>query len=78
MAVLLDDNLDELEELRGDLPNLVNKLVDQITSLKEEINSKETEQTESFKKRDSNEDEVEKHKENQKKFKSLQNQEYAG
>lgn len=66
----IDDNLDELEELRGDLPNIVKSLVDRINSLKEEISSKEIEQKDSLKKRELNEEEIEKHKENQKKFKA--------
>ncbi len=67
---LIDDQLDELEELRGDLPNAVRGLEDQINSLKEDISSKEKEQKDSLKKRQENEEEVEKQKENQKKFKA--------
>jgi predicted nucleic acid-binding Zn-ribbon protein len=66
----IDDQLDELEELRGDLPNSVRELEERINSLKEDIKSKEKSQKESLKKRDSNEDEIERLKENQKKFKS--------
>jgi predicted nucleic acid-binding Zn-ribbon protein len=66
----IDDQLDELEELRGDLPNAVRELEDQINSLKEDTSSKEKEQKDSLKKREKNEDEIEKQKENQKKFKA--------
>ena len=66
----IDDQLDELEELRGDLPNSVRELEEKINLFKEDIKSKEKEQKESLKKRDSNEDEIERLKENQKKFKS--------
>lgn len=66
----IDDQLDELEELRGDLPNSVRELEERINSFKDDIKSKEKEQKESLKKRDSNENEIERLKENQKKFKS--------
>ena len=66
----IDDQLDELEELRGDLPNAVRELEDQINSLKEDTSSKEKEQKDSLKKREENEGEIEKQKENQKKFKA--------
>lgn len=66
----IDDQLDELEELRGDLPNAVRELEDQINSLKEDTSSKEKEQKDSLKKREKNEEEIEKQKENQKKFKA--------
>jgi predicted nucleic acid-binding Zn-ribbon protein len=66
----IDDQLDELEELRGDLPNAVRELEDQINSLKEDTSSKEKEQKDSLKKREKNEGEIEKQKENQKKFKA--------
>lgn len=67
---LIDDQLDELEELRGDLPNAVRELEDQINSFKDDISSKEKEQKDSLKKREENEHEIEKQKENQKKFKA--------
>ena len=67
---LIDDQLDELEELRGDLPNAVRELEDQINRSKEDISSKEKEQKDSLKKREENEGEVEKQLENQKKFKA--------
>ena len=66
----INDQLDELEELRGDLPNAVRELEDQINSLKEDTSSKEKEQKDSLKKREKNEGEIEKQKENQKKFKA--------
>lgn len=67
---MIDDQLDELEELRGDLPNTVRELEERINALNEDIKLKEKEKNESLKKRDSNEDEIERLKENQKKFKS--------
>jgi predicted nucleic acid-binding Zn-ribbon protein len=66
----IDDQLDELEELRGDLPNAVRELEDLINSFKEDISNKEKEKKNSLKKREENEEEVEKQKENQKKFKA--------
>lgn len=67
---VLDDQLDELEELRGDLPNAVDALQTQITGLKEEIDIKEKEKKESLLKREENDETVEKLKVNQKKFKA--------
>ena len=66
----LDDQLDVLEELRGDLPNAVEELKGKITALKSDITNKEKEQKESLEKREDNEEEIEKLKENQKKFKA--------
>ena len=66
----IDDQLDELEELRGDLPNAVQALEERINAIKEEIVNKETEQKDSLKKRKENDNEIEKLKENQKKFKA--------
>ncbi len=66
----IDNQLDELEELRGDLPNMVRELEEKINSLIIDIESKEKEQKDSLTKRDENEDEIEKLKENQKKFKA--------
>lgn len=66
----IDDQLDELEEMRGDLPNAVQALEEKINAIKEDIVSKETEQKDSLKKRKENENEIEKLKENQKKFKA--------
>lgn len=67
---ILDDQLDELEELRGDLPNAVDALQTQITGLKEEIDVKEKEKKDSLLKREENDETVEKLKVNQKKFKA--------
>ncbi len=66
----IDEQLDELEALRGDLPNAVRELEAKINSLKEDIESKEKEQKESLKKREENEEEIEKLKESQKRFKA--------
>ena len=67
---LVDDQLDKLEELRGDLPNMVSSLENSINTLKTEISEKEVAQKESVEKRAQNEEEVEKLKESQKKFKA--------
>ena len=67
---LIDDQLDELEELRGDLPNTVKALEEKIDRVKEDISNMEKEQKESLKKRNKNELDIEKFTENQKKFKS--------
>lgn len=66
----IDNQLDELEDLRGDLPNMVRELEEKINSFIEDIDAKEKEQKDSITKRDDNEDEIEKLKENQKKFKA--------
>jgi len=67
---LIDDQLDELEELRGDLPNAVKELEEKINNMKDEIADMETQQKESLKKRNDNEKEIDKLTENQKKFKA--------
>ncbi|MFA7288955.1 MAG: C4-type zinc ribbon domain-containing protein [Melioribacteraceae bacterium] len=67
---VIDNQLDELEELRGDLPLAVNDLTSQINNLKNQIDSKNTEKKKSLDKRSSNEDEMERLKENLKKFKA--------
>ncbi len=67
---LIDDQLDDLEELRGDLPNTVKELEEQMENLNNEITDKEMEQKESLKTRNRNDLEIEKLLENQKKFKS--------
>lgn len=67
---LVDDQLDKLEELRGDLPNMVSSLESGINALKTEITEKETSQTDSVEKRAQNEEDVEKLKGSQKKFKA--------
>jgi hypothetical protein len=66
----IDNQLDELEDLRGDLPNMVRDLEEKINSFIQDIEAKEKEQKDSITKRDDNEDEIEKLKENQKKFKA--------
>ncbi len=67
---LIDDQLDKLEELRGDLPNMVSSLDGNINNYKNEILEKETSQKESVEKRLHNEEEIERLKESQKKFKA--------
>lgn len=67
---LVDDQLDKLEELRGDLPNMVRSLENSINEYRSEISEKEISQKESVEKRAQNEEEVEKLKESQKKFKA--------
>jgi hypothetical protein len=66
----IDDQLDELEELRGDLPNAVESLHGKISQIKSDISEKEKQRKESLEKREENEEEVEKHQANQKKFKA--------
>ncbi len=66
----IDDQLDELEELRGDLPLSVEELQTKIKSIKDDISTKEKLKKESLSKREENEMESEKLKENQKKFKA--------
>lgn len=66
----IDNQLDELEDLRGDLPNLVRELEEKIAAFISDIENKEKEQKESIVKRNDNEIEIEKLKENQKKFKA--------
>lgn len=66
----IDDQLDELEELRGDLPNAVNDLQNRIQSIKDQVNEKEQEKKDSIEKIKSNEEEAGHLKANQKKFKA--------
>jgi predicted nucleic acid-binding Zn-ribbon protein len=66
----IDDQLDELEEQRGDLPDAVNSLVEKIDQIKNDISEKEKEKKDSLAKREENEEEIEKLKVNQKKFKA--------
>jgi predicted nucleic acid-binding Zn-ribbon protein len=66
----IDDQLDELEELRGDLPNAVESLQKKIDQIKEEVASKEKQRKESLEKREENDEEIEKLQANQKKFKA--------
>jgi uncharacterized protein len=67
---LIDDQLDELEELRGDLPNTVESLERKINEIKNSITGKEKERKESLEKRKENEEQIEKLLNNQKKFKA--------
>lgn len=67
---LIDDQLDVLEELRGDLPNTVKELENRIREMKEDIQNKEIQQKESLEKKQSNESEIERLLENQKRFKA--------
>ncbi len=67
---LLDNQLDVLEELRGDLPLAVNNLTGQINAVKEQIDEKTKEKDESLEKRKANEEEIERLKANLKKFKA--------
>lgn len=66
----MDDQLDELEELRGDLPNTVKELENKIESMRSEMEAKEKQKKEALDKRQKNENEIERLKENQKKFKA--------
>ncbi len=67
---LIDNQLDELEELRGDLPAAVNELKSQIQSLEEQVEAKEEEKKGSLEKRKQNDDDVERLSANLKKFKA--------
>jgi predicted nucleic acid-binding Zn-ribbon protein len=67
---LVDDQLDQLEELRGDLPVAVNELMGRMNSLKEQIEEKRDEQKKLDEKRQKNENEVEEMQASQKKFKA--------
>ena len=66
---LIDDQLDELEELRGDLPAAVNELTTQIQTIQNQVEAKETEKN-SIDKRKQNDEETERLSANLKKFKS--------
>ncbi len=67
---LIDSQLDELEELRGDLPLTVNELKGQMQLIQDQINSKEEEKKINSEKRISNEEEIERLSANLKKFKT--------
>jgi predicted nucleic acid-binding Zn-ribbon protein len=67
---LIDDQLDELEELRGDLPHAVESLESKINDIQKSIADKEKEKKESLEKRNENELEIEKLQTNQQKFKA--------
>lgn len=66
----IDDQLDELEELRGDLPKTVEELEAQIEEMKNTISEKEQQRKESMEKRKENESQIEIATESQKKFKA--------
>ena len=66
----IDDQLDELEELRGDLPYAVNELKGQMQLLEDQIKSKEEEKTNSLARREQNDEEKEILDKNLTKFKS--------
>ncbi|MEN8192149.1 MAG: C4-type zinc ribbon domain-containing protein [Bacteroidota bacterium] len=67
---LIDDQLDELEELRGDLPLRVNSLNSKIKGIQDQIDERANEQKNSLEQRKLNEDEVERLKGSLKKFKA--------
>ena len=67
---IVDEQLDELEELRGDLPVAVESLRSRMNQIKTETEEKEEQRINSLEKRKENEEEVEKLKVNQKKFKA--------
>lgn len=67
---LIDDELDILQELRGDLPIEVNNLNSQIDIIKETINAKEEEKESALQTIKSNESEIERLNNSLKKFKA--------
>ncbi|KAF0148740.1 MAG: zinc ribbon domain protein [Ignavibacteria bacterium] len=67
---LIDNHLDELEELRGDLPAAVNELKYQIKSLEQQVEAKEEEKNNSLEKRKQNDEDVERLSNNLKRFKA--------
>ena len=67
---LIDNMLDELEELRGDLPMAVNNLTSQIQTIKEQVKAKDDEKKDSLEKRNANDEDATRLKANLKKFKS--------
>lgn len=66
----IDDQLDELEELRGDLPLTVNDLNSRMSEIQNQIDNKETEKKEALAKQKDNEEEIERLEKSLKKFKS--------
>jgi len=64
----VDDQLDQLEELRGDLPLTVNDLTARIKEKQDQIDNMEKEKNGSIEKRKSNEEETEKLTENLKRI----------
>jgi len=67
---IIDDELDQLEELRGDLPLRVNSLNAKIKEIQDKIDEKESVRSESLEKRKENEEEIERLTNNLKKFKA--------
>lgn len=67
---LIDEQLDELEELRGDLPDAVEKLRSKMNEIKKETDFKDKQRAESLEKRKENEEEAEKLNANLQKFKA--------
>ncbi|MBN1638740.1 MAG: hypothetical protein JW866_07225 [Ignavibacteriales bacterium] len=67
---LIDNQLDELEQLRGDLPAIVNELNSKLDSLMESIVNKENQKTEAQERRNANEAEIETLSQDVKRFKS--------
>jgi len=67
---MIDDELDQLEEMRGDLPAAVYDLKNQIDSIRNLVEQRQVEKDESRKKMIFNEDEIERHKADLVKFKS--------
>lgn len=67
---IIDDQLDQLEELRGDLPLSVKALEEKLKDLERIIETKQKEKDESLKKRESNDLEIQTLSDGQKKHKS--------
>ncbi|MDX1701697.1 MAG: C4-type zinc ribbon domain-containing protein [Melioribacteraceae bacterium] len=67
---LIDDELDTLQELRGDLPIEVNTLTSQIENIKITLDEKEKEKEDALETMKTNEDEIERLNTSLKKFKS--------
>lgn len=67
---LIDDQLDELEELRGDLPLRVNSLNGKIKEIQDQIDERENEKNNSLEQRKINESEIERLNESLKKYKA--------
>jgi predicted nucleic acid-binding Zn-ribbon protein len=67
---IIDDELDELEELRGDLPLRVNALNDKIKDIQDQIDEKENLKSDSLAQRKTNESEIERLDGSLKKFKA--------
>jgi len=67
---IIDDELDELEELRGDLPLRVNALNAKIKEMQDQIDEKEKQKNDSLEQQKTNEAEVERLNGSLKKFKA--------